>query len=79
MEFSMSTRIKIAVENVNVPGQITNVDATKYETIKAALLVVQNSAIRFGSEIYLGPDANKVVTMVSGNLAIACTRDFRLG
>ncbi len=31
---------KIAVENVNVPGHITNVDAAKYDAMKVALLVV---------------------------------------
>lgn len=31
---------KIAVENVNCPGQITNVDATKYAAMKRVLLKV---------------------------------------
>ncbi len=29
---------KIAVENVNVPGQVTNVDRAKYDAMKAAML-----------------------------------------
>ena len=29
---------KIAVENVNVPGHVTNVDKAKYEAMKAAML-----------------------------------------
>lgn len=31
---------KIAVENVNVPGKFTNVDAVKYEAMKKALLKI---------------------------------------
>ncbi|MBO6676034.1 MAG: hypothetical protein JJ908_13255 [Rhizobiales bacterium] len=31
---------KIAVENVNVPGHVTNVDAAKYHAMKEALLAV---------------------------------------
>lgn len=31
---------KIAVENVNVPGHVTNVDAAKYHAMKDALLAV---------------------------------------
>lgn len=35
----MSTKEKkIAVENINVPGKTTNVDATKYEAMKVAFL-----------------------------------------
>lgn len=33
-------RAKIAVENVNVPGSVTNVDAAKYAAMKTALLKV---------------------------------------
>ncbi|MEL6681065.1 MAG: hypothetical protein AAFQ09_00290 [Pseudomonadota bacterium] len=29
---------KVAVENVNVPGHVTNVDKAKYEAMKAAML-----------------------------------------
>jgi hypothetical protein len=29
---------KIAVENVNTPGRVSNVDATKYEAMRTALL-----------------------------------------
>lgn len=29
---------KVAVENVNVPGQVTYLDATKYEAMKRAML-----------------------------------------
>jgi hypothetical protein len=31
---------KVAVENVNVPGHVTNVDAAKYHAMKDALLAV---------------------------------------
>lgn len=31
---------KVAVENVNCPGQITNVDRAKYEAMRKALLAV---------------------------------------
>ena len=31
---------KIAVENVNVPGYVTNVDAEKYEAMKTAFLKI---------------------------------------
>ncbi len=31
---------KIEVENVNVPGQITRVDRTKYEDMRAAILKI---------------------------------------
>ena len=34
---------KIAVENVNVPGQVTNVDAAKYTAMKTAMLLVMSS------------------------------------
>lgn len=34
---------KIAVENVNVPGQVTNVDATKYHAMRDAMLQVMSS------------------------------------
>ncbi len=34
---------KIAVENVNVPGQVTNVDAAKYTAMKDAMLRVMSS------------------------------------
>ena len=34
---------KIAVENVNVPGQVTNVDAAKYNAMKKAILLVMSS------------------------------------
>lgn len=36
----MTIGTKIAVENVNVPGQTQQVDATKYEAMKKALLAV---------------------------------------
>ena len=35
-----SKRTKIAVENINCPGQTTNVDATKYAAMKKVLLKV---------------------------------------
>ena len=34
---------KIVVENVNVPGQVTNVDAAKYTAMKTAMLWVMSS------------------------------------
>lgn len=34
---------KIAVENVNVPGQVTSVDAAKYNAMKSAMLWVMSS------------------------------------
>ena len=34
---------KIVVENVNVPGQVTNVDAAKYTAMKIAMLWVMSS------------------------------------
>mgnify|MGYP005990758427 CR=1 FL=1 len=34
---------KIAVENVNVPGQVTNVDAAKYSAMHDAMLEVMSS------------------------------------
>ena len=36
----MSKHEKIAVENVNVPGQTSNVDAAKYQAVKKAMLRV---------------------------------------
>lgn len=36
----MSARARIAVENVNVPGKTTNVDAEKYAAMKTAFLKV---------------------------------------
>ncbi|MFT4701333.1 MAG: hypothetical protein ACI9ND_000262 [Yoonia sp.] len=33
---------KIAVENVSVPDQVTNVDATKYTVMKGAMLTVMS-------------------------------------
>lgn len=35
---------KIAVENVNVPGQVTNVDRAKYGAMKAAMLATLPSS-----------------------------------
>ena len=34
---------KIAVENVNVPGHVTNVDAAKYTAMKNAMMRVMSS------------------------------------
>lgn len=34
---------KVAVENVNVPGQVTNVDAAKYNAMKDAMMKVMSS------------------------------------
>jgi len=34
----MSPRAKVEVENVNHPGQVTRVDAAKYEAMRKALL-----------------------------------------
>lgn len=38
MTAKQSARSKIAVQNVNVPGSVTNVDAIKYALMKTALL-----------------------------------------
>ena len=40
----MATKGKIAVENVNVPGKTTNVDAAKYAAMKTAFLTVLPTA-----------------------------------
>lgn len=42
---------KIAVENVNVPGQITNVDAAKYGAMKTAMLAVMSDTPMTAAEI----------------------------
>lgn len=42
---------KIAVENVNVPGQITNVDAAKYHAMRDAMLTVMSDAQMTAAEI----------------------------
>jgi len=34
---------KIAVENVNVPGSVTNVDAAKYMAMRDAMMAVMTS------------------------------------
>ena len=53
---------KIAVENVNVPGQVTNVDAAKYTAMKDAMLVVMSdtpmtaAAIKQGAQAHLPED-----------------------
>ncbi len=35
---------KVEVENVNVPGQVTRVDAAKYNAMKAAMMQVMTGA-----------------------------------
>ena len=35
---------KVEVENVNVPGQVTRVDAAKYQAMKDAMLKVMQGA-----------------------------------
>jgi len=40
----MTTGKKIAVENVNVPGHTSNVDAARYTAVKKAMLKVLPSA-----------------------------------
>ena len=42
---------KVAVENVNVPGQVTNVDAAKYNAMKSAMLTVMSAEPMNASEI----------------------------
>lgn len=42
---------KIAVQNVNVPGQITNVDAAKYHAMRDAMLTVMSDAQMTAAEI----------------------------
>jgi hypothetical protein len=42
---------KIAVANVNVPGQITNVNAAKYTAMKDAMLTVMSSDPMTADEI----------------------------
>lgn len=42
---------KIAVENVNVPGQVTNVDAGKYHAMKSAMLSVMSDTPMTAAEI----------------------------
>ena len=42
---------KIAVENVNVPGQVTNVDAAKYHAMHDALMTVVSATPMTAAEI----------------------------
>jgi len=42
---------KIAVENVNVPGQVTNVDAAKYHAMRAAMTNVMSAEPMTAAEI----------------------------
>ena len=42
---------KIAVQNVNAPGQTTNVDAAKYTAMKDAMLVVMSDDPMTAAEI----------------------------
>lgn len=42
---------KVAVENVNVPGQITNVDAAKYNAMRDAMLRVMSATPMSALEI----------------------------
>jgi len=42
---------KVAVENVNVPGQVTNVDAAKYHAMRDAMLKVMASNPMTAAEI----------------------------
>jgi hypothetical protein len=42
---------KIAVENVNVPGHVTDVDAAKYAAMKTAMLRVMSSAPMTAAQI----------------------------
>ena len=42
---------KIAVENVNVPGQITNVDAGKYRAMHVAMMRVMSAEPMTATEI----------------------------
>lgn len=42
---------KVAVENVNVPGQVTNVDAAKYNAMKAAMMTVMSAAPMTATQI----------------------------
>jgi hypothetical protein len=42
---------KIAVENVNVPGLVTNVDASKYNAMKGAMLTVMSETPMTAAQI----------------------------
>ncbi|MEL6641946.1 MAG: hypothetical protein AAFP98_11650 [Pseudomonadota bacterium] len=42
---------KIAVENVNVPGQVTNVDAAKYTAMHDAMMATMSDAPMTANEI----------------------------
>lgn len=42
---------KIAVENVNVPGQVTNVDAAKYTAMHDAMMVVMSDVPMTATQI----------------------------
>ncbi len=42
---------KIEVENVNVPGQVTRVDAAKYQAMKTAMLNVMSDTPMTAAEI----------------------------
>ena len=42
---------KIAVENVNVPGQITNVDAAKYRAMYGAMMATMSDTPMTATEI----------------------------
>lgn len=42
---------KIAVQNVNVPGQVTNVDAVKYAAMKDAMLQTMSDTPMTAAEI----------------------------
>ena len=42
---------KIAVENVNVPGQVTNVDAGKYQAMHDAMMQVMSDTPMTATEI----------------------------
>ena len=42
---------KVAVENVNVPGQVTNVDAAKYRAMHNAMMAVMSDDPMTANEI----------------------------
>jgi hypothetical protein len=53
---------KVEVENINVPGQVTRVDAAKYNAMKSAMLIVMSAeplsanAIKEASKAHLPDD-----------------------
>lgn len=57
---------KIVVENVNTPGQVTRVDAAKYEAMKAAMLQVMSDNPLTAAEIKAAANAYLPETLFPG-------------